>query len=164
VRLKVVDKGSALDAVNAFAGGETNLAIVRADVGDLSAARTVVVLTYAVVLIAVPPGSTIDGMDGLKGKTVGVIAGRVNQKLVAAIVKACDLDRAKVVFKDVSPNDALQALQSKQSQALLVAMPISEKYLGMLRDVLAQRESEAGNRANRPGWSDHCRFPDLREL
>jgi TRAP transporter TAXI family solute receptor len=136
VRLKVVDKGTALDAVNAFAGGETDLAIVRADVGDLSAARTVVVLTYAVVLIAVPPGSAIDSMDGLKGKTVGIIAGPVNQKLIAAIVKAYDLDRAKVVFKDISPNDALQALQSKQIQALLVTMPISEKYLGMLRDVL----------------------------
>ena len=98
VRLKVVDKGTALDAVNAFAGGETDLAIVRADVGDLSAARTVVVLTYAVVLIAVPPGSAIDSMDGLKGKTVGVIAGPVNRKLVAAIVKAYDLDRAKVTF------------------------------------------------------------------
>ena len=87
VRLKVVDKGTALDAVNAFAGGETDLAIVRADVGDLSAARTVVVLTYAVVLIAVPPGSAIDSMDGLKGKTVGVIAGPVNQNLTAAIDK-----------------------------------------------------------------------------
>jgi TRAP-type uncharacterized transport system substrate-binding protein len=138
VRLKVVDKGTALDAVNAFAGGETDLAIVRADFGDLSAARTVVVLTYAVVLIAVPPGSTIDSMDGLKGKTVGVIAGPVNQKLVAAIIKAYDLDRAKVVFKDVSPNDTLQALQSKQIHALLAVMPISEKYLGTLRDALSR--------------------------
>jgi ABC-type nitrate/sulfonate/bicarbonate transport system substrate-binding protein len=60
---------------------------------------------YAVVLIAVPPGSAIDSMDGLKGKTVGIIAGPVNQKLIAAIVKAYDLDRAKVVFKDISPND-----------------------------------------------------------
>jgi TRAP transporter TAXI family solute receptor len=136
VRLKVIDKGTALDAINAFAAGDTDLAIVRADVGDLSAARTVVVMTYAVVLIAVPPGSTIDSMNGLKGKTIGVIAGLVNQKLVAAIVKVYDLDRAKVVFKDISPNDALQALQSKQIHALLVVMPVSEKYLGMLRDVL----------------------------
>ena len=136
VRLKVIDKGTALDAINAFAAGDTDLAIVRPDVGDLSAARTVVVMTYAVVLIAVPPGSTIDSMDGLKGKTVGVIAGPVNQKLVAAIVKTYDLDRAKVVFKGISPDDALQALQSRQIHALLVAMPISEKYLGVLRDVL----------------------------
>ena len=50
VRLKVIDKGSALDAINAFAAGETDLAISRADIGDLSAARAVVVMTYAVVL------------------------------------------------------------------------------------------------------------------
>ena len=136
VRLKVIDKGTALGAINAFAAGDTDLAIVRADLGDLSAARTVVVMAYAVVLLAVPPGSTIDSMDGLKGKTVGVIAGSVNQKLVAAIIQAYDLDRAKVVFKDISANDASQALQSRQIHALLVVMPISEKYLGMLRDVL----------------------------
>jgi hypothetical protein len=88
------------------------------------------------VLIAVPAGGTIDSMDGLKGKTVGVIAGPVNQKLIAAIVKAYDLDRAKVVFTDISANDASQALQSREIHALLVVMPISEKYLGMLRDVL----------------------------
>ena len=136
VRLKVIDKGTALGAINAFAAGDTDLAIVRADLGDLSAARTVVVMAYAVVLLAVPPGSTIDSMDGLKGKTVGVIAGSVNQKLVAAIIQAYDLDRAKVVFKDISANDASQALQSRQIHALLVVVPISEKYLGMLRDVL----------------------------
>src|ERR1700738_5076122 len=39
VRLKVMDKGTALDAVNAFAAGDTDLAIVRADVGDLSSAE-----------------------------------------------------------------------------------------------------------------------------
>jgi TRAP transporter TAXI family solute receptor len=136
VRLKVVDKGTALDAVNAFVSGETDLAIVRADIGDLSSARTVVVMTYAVALLAVPPGSNIDSMDGLKGKTVGVIGLIVNQQLVAAIVKAYDLDRTKVAFKDISPKDASQALQSRQVQALLVVMPISEKYLGKLRDIL----------------------------
>ncbi|WFU44501.1 TAXI family TRAP transporter solute-binding subunit [Bradyrhizobium sp. CB82] len=135
VRVKVIDKGTALDAGNAFAGGETDLAVVRADTGDLSSARTVVVMAYAVTLLAVPPGSSIDTMDALKGKTVGVIGATVNQPLVAAIVKAYDLDRAKVSFKDILPKDTAQALQARQLQALLVVMPISEKYLGMLRDV-----------------------------
>jgi TRAP transporter TAXI family solute receptor len=135
VRLKVVDKGTALDAVNAFAAGETDLAVARADIGDLSAARAVVVMTYAVVLIATPAGTSIDGVDALKGKTVGVIAATVNQQLLLAISKAYDLDRAKVIFKDIPPNEAAQALQSKQVQALLVVMPVSEKYLGMLRDI-----------------------------
>jgi TRAP transporter TAXI family solute receptor len=135
VRLKVIDKPTALDAINAFAAGDTELAVTRADIGDLSAARSVVVMTHAVVLIAVPPGSTIDSIDGLKGKTVGVIAAEVNQPVIAALIKAYDLDRAKVAFKDIAPKDASQALQSKQIHALLVVMPISEKYVGMLRDV-----------------------------
>jgi len=135
VRLKVIDKGTALDAVNAFAAGETDVAVARADVGDLTAARTVVVMTYVVVLIVVPPGSTIDSMDGLKGKAIGVIAADLNRQLILAVTKAYDLDRAKVVFQDLVQKDVPQALQSKQIQALLVAMPISEKYLGMLRDV-----------------------------
>jgi ABC-type nitrate/sulfonate/bicarbonate transport system substrate-binding protein len=114
VRLKVMDKGTALDAINAFAAGDTDLAIVRADIGDLSAARTVVVMTYAVVLIAVRLGSIIDSIVGLKGKTVGFIAATVNQQLISAIIKADDIDRAKVMFKDIEPNDASQSLQSKR--------------------------------------------------
>ena len=134
VRLKVVDKATAQDAAAAFAAGETDLAIVRADLGDLSDARTVVVMTYAVVLLAVPSGSPIDSVDALKGKTVGVIAADTNQPIIAAITKAYDLDRATVVFKDLPPKDAPQALQSRQVQALLVVMPISEKYLDLLRE------------------------------
>jgi hypothetical protein len=48
VRLQVVDKGNALDAAKAFSGGQADLAVLRADVGDLSSAETVVVVTRAV--------------------------------------------------------------------------------------------------------------------
>jgi len=48
VRLKVVDKGTAWEAAKAFSAGDVDLAVVRADVGDLSAAQTVVVVTRGV--------------------------------------------------------------------------------------------------------------------
>ena len=54
IRLNVVDTGTALEASTAFSAGKVDLAIVRADVGDLSAARTVVLVTYGVVMIIVP--------------------------------------------------------------------------------------------------------------
>lgn len=136
VRLRVIDKGTAQGAIDAFAAGEADLAVARTDVGDLSSARTVVLITHAVALIAVPPGSSVDSFDGLKGKTVGVIAADVNRQVISALNKAYDLDRAKVIFKNLAPGDVSQALQSKQVQALLVVVPISEKYLGMLRDAL----------------------------
>jgi ABC-type nitrate/sulfonate/bicarbonate transport system substrate-binding protein len=162
VRLKVTDKGTALDAVNAFVAGDTDLAIVRADVGDLSAARTVAVMTHAVVLIAVPPGSTVDSMDGLKGKTVGVIAGSVNQKLIAAIVKAYDLDQAKTIFRDISPERRLAGI-AVQTDTRLAG---GDADLGKIprrapRCLSAQPENETGTRANRPGRSDRCGCPGL---
>jgi len=52
VRLNVLDKGNALDAVKAFSAGQADLAVARADIGDLSSAEMVVVVTRAVVLIA----------------------------------------------------------------------------------------------------------------
>jgi TRAP-type uncharacterized transport system substrate-binding protein len=63
VRLKVVDSGTALEAAKGFAAGNVDLAEVRGDVGDLSQAQAVVVVSHMVVLIIAPPGSTIDSID-----------------------------------------------------------------------------------------------------
>ena len=134
VRLKVVDKGTAWEAAKAFSSGDVDLAVVRSDAGDLSAAQTVVVFTRGVVLIVVPPGVSISDMDDLKGKTIGVVGGVMNHKVVEALKQEYDLERAKVQFKDLTLGDIPQALKSKQVSALLVVMPISEKYLTMLRN------------------------------
>ena len=136
VRLKVIDKGTALEAAKAFSAGEVDLAVARADAEDLSAAQTVVVFTRGVVLIVVPPGISIEDMDGLKGKTVGVVGGEVNHRVVEALKREYDLDRAKVKFTDLNVGDIPQALKSKQVSALLVVMPITEKYLAMLRNLV----------------------------
>ena len=63
VRLKVIDSGTALGAAQAFSAGKTDLAVVRGDVGDLSQAQAVVVVSHVVVLIVAPPGSAIDGIE-----------------------------------------------------------------------------------------------------
>src|SRR5258708_28214090 len=78
VRLKVIDSGTALEAANAFSAGKVDLAVVRGDVGDLSQAQAVVVVSHMVVLIIAPPGSSIDSMDNLKRHTVGVVRGAAN--------------------------------------------------------------------------------------
>src|SRR3989440_8152858 len=104
VRLKVVDSGTALEAANAFSAGKVDLAVVRGDVGDLSQAQAVVVVSHVVVLIIAPPGSSIDSMDSLKGRTVGVVGGKANSKIVEVLTKEYGLDRAKV-FKDIALSD-----------------------------------------------------------
>jgi TRAP-type uncharacterized transport system substrate-binding protein len=135
VRLKIIDSGTALEAADAFSAGKVDLAVVRGDVGDLSQARAVIVVTHAIVLIIAPPGSSIDSMDKLKGHTVGVVGGAANSKVVDVLTKEYDLVRSKVVFKDIAPADARQAIQSKSVGALLVAIPLSEKYLSLVRGI-----------------------------
>lgn len=135
VRLKVIEKGTAPEAAKEFADGKVDLAIARADTVDLSIARTVLTVTHGVVLIVVPPGSPIEGMDDLKGKTIGVIAADTNRQVVRAITKEYGLETAKVSFKDLTPADVPQAFAAKQIQALLLVMPLSEKYIAMLREI-----------------------------
>jgi TRAP-type uncharacterized transport system substrate-binding protein len=137
VRLKVIDTGTALEAAKAFAAGKVDLAVVRGDVGDLSKAGAVVIVAHMVALMIAPPGSSITGIDGLKNRTVGVIGGEANSKLIDVLSKEYGLVRAKV-FKDVNLADARHALQAKEVSALLVVMPLSEKYLSLVRGFFPQ--------------------------
>src|SRR6202051_4426592 len=137
VRLKVVDSGTALEAAKAFSAGKADLAVVRGDVGDLSQAQAVVVVSHVVVLVIVPPGSTIDSMDKLKGRRVGVISGDANARIVDVLSKEYGLDRAKV-FKDIALPDARRAVQSREVGALLVVIPLAQKYLSRVRDICPQ--------------------------
>jgi TRAP transporter TAXI family solute receptor len=135
IRLKVVEKATASEAAKEFAAGNVDLVIARADLVDLSIARAVLAVTHGVVLIVVPPGSPIEGMDDLRGKMVGVISADTNRQVIAAITKEYALDSAKVSFKNLTPADVPQAFQTKQIQALLVVLPLSEKYIAMVRDL-----------------------------
>jgi TRAP-type uncharacterized transport system substrate-binding protein len=137
VRLTVIDTGTVLAASKMFSSGKADLAVVRGDVGDLSQAQAVVVVSHMVALVIVPPGSSIDGMNKLKGQTVGVIGAETNSKLVDALSKEYGLVSAKV-FKDVALVDARHALQSKEIGALLVVIPLSQKYLSLVRGFFPQ--------------------------
>ena len=138
VRLKVIDTGTALEAAKAFAAGKVDLAAVRGGVGDLSEAQAIVVLAHVAVLLIAPPGSSIDSIDKLKGRTVGVLGGETNSGIVEALSNAYDLARSKVVFKNLGLEDARQAIQSKQVSALLVVIPLTEKYLTLVKGLFPQ--------------------------
>ncbi|MDC7984797.1 TAXI family TRAP transporter solute-binding subunit, partial [Rhodoplanes sp. TEM] len=144
VRLKVVDKGTVIDAAAAFAAGEVDLVIGRGDVGDLADARAVVVVSNAVVMLVTPPGSKIEEITDLKGRAVGVIGGSVNRRLVDALRREYDLDHLKVTFRDLTPADAQHALASRQVAALLAVIPTTEQYLGMLRGLFPSGKQTVG--------------------
>jgi TRAP-type uncharacterized transport system substrate-binding protein len=132
VRVKVVPTDSVLDSAKLFAAGKTDLAIVRADVGDLSRARSVVLVNKSVLMILALPGSGLTSIEKLKGHTVGVVGGEINQSIVDALTREYDL-AGKVTFRNVAPTDVPRAIQSKEASAFLVVIPLSEKYLALVR-------------------------------
>lgn len=137
VRLTVIDTGTALAAATVFSSGKADLAVVRGDVGDLSQAKAVVVVSYMVALVVTPPGSSINNMAQLKGHAVGVIGAEANSKLVNALSKEYDFVGTKV-FKDVTLAEARHAVRSRQISALLVVIPLSQKYLSIVRGFFQQ--------------------------
>ena len=132
VQLRIVPTDDVLDAARIFAAGKTDLAIVRADAGDLSQARSVALVTRSVLMILAMPGSGITGIEKLRGHTVGVIGGETNRKIVDALKKEYDL-ADKVVFRNIAPADAPRAIQSREASAFLLVIPLNEKYLALVR-------------------------------
>ena len=92
------------------------------------------------MLIVAPPGSSITDMEGLKNKTVGVVGGEINHKVVEALTNEYNL--AQTRFRDLTLTDIPQALKSKQVDTLLVVMPVAEKYLTMLRNLFPKNAKQ----------------------
>lgn len=136
VRLKIVPTDSVLDSAKTFAAGKIDLAIVRADVGDLSQARSVALVTKSVLMILALPGSGVTGIDKMKGHTVGVVGGEINQKIVEALKAEYDLGD-KVTFKGLAPADTPRAIKAKEASVFMLVVPLNEKYLSLVRRFFA---------------------------
>ncbi|MFZ1172328.1 MAG: TAXI family TRAP transporter solute-binding subunit, partial [Bradyrhizobium sp.] len=143
IRLKIENAGNVLDAAKAFAAGKADLAVVRADVGDLTQARAVAVMAEGVVMIVAPPGSTITTIAKLRDHTVGVAVGEINHSVVEALKKEYDLGHANVTFKDIVPSDARRAMQAKEVAALIVVVPLTDKYLSLVKGLFREGANSA---------------------
>jgi TRAP-type uncharacterized transport system substrate-binding protein len=143
VRLKLVETPSAVEAADLFSSNKTDLAVVRGDVGDLSQAQAVVILAHAVVLLVAPPGSSIGDIADLKRASVGVVGGEINRKVVDVLIKEYDLGRANVTFRNLAPAETRRALDAKEVRAILLVVPLAEKYLALLRGLFPQNPKTA---------------------
>jgi TRAP-type uncharacterized transport system substrate-binding protein len=138
IRFKVENSGTALDAAKAFAAGTADLAVVRADAVDRPQARAVAVTAQGVVMIVAPPGSPVTSIAKLRGHTVGVVGGEINHGVVEVLKKEYDLGEANVVFRDLAPADARAAVQTKAVSALLLVVPLTEKYLSFVKSLFRE--------------------------
>jgi len=143
VRLHVKETPTALDAASAFsAPAGTDLAIVRGDVGDLSKAQAVVVLTEAVVLLLAPPGSQLEDVGRLKrGSTIGVLSGDTNRRIVDILTREFNLDRIGVTFRNLAAADIRRSVQAGEVALVLAVVPITEKYLTLVRGLFPSTKS-----------------------
>jgi TRAP-type uncharacterized transport system substrate-binding protein len=143
IRLKVENAGNVLDAAKAFDAGTADLAVVRADVGDLQQARAVALTAHGVVMIVAPPGSPITSIAKLRDHTVGVVGGEINHGVVDVLKKEYDLGHANVTFKDVVPSDARRAIQAKEVSVLLMVLPLTERYLTLVKSLFRESPNSA---------------------
>ena len=137
VRLKVVDKGTELEAIKAFSGRTSGLGnrtrrywrSIHSGHGCCLHARRRSTHRTA--------RRSITSMDDLKGKTIGgVIGGEVNHKVVDALANAFYLSGPLLpLFRRSTVADIPQGLKSQKMNAVLVVMPVTEKYLTMLRNL-----------------------------
>lgn len=138
VRLKVTDSGSSAKAAELLAVGKADLAIVRSDTSGLADARSVLLLTHAVVLIVAPASIGADSVGDLRDTTVGVVGGIINAPTVNALKQVYQFDRAKVRFEDIAIADGAAALWSGRVHALLAVAPLTERYLSRIRQFFQQ--------------------------
>src|SRR5262249_27273653 len=92
--------------------------------------------------IIAPPGSSVTTIESLKRRTVGVVGGEINQKVVDALKNEYDL-ADKVTFKNIAPADTRHALASKEVNAILIVIPLTEKYLPLVRGIFLQNAKAA---------------------
>jgi TRAP-type uncharacterized transport system substrate-binding protein len=143
IRLKIENVGNVLDAAKTFAAGKADLAVVRADVGDLTQARAVAVMAEGVVMIVAAPGSNLTSIAKLRDHTVGVVGGEINHNVVEVLKKEYDLAHANVTFKDLSLLEVRQAVQSKQVAALIIVTPLTDKFLSLVKGAFRETATSA---------------------
>ena len=135
IRLEVVDTGNVKAAAEAFAANKVDLAVVREDIGDLSNARTIALLTPIVVIVVAPPGSSFEKFADLRGQSIGVVGGEINSSMVDVLSRQYDLAALNITFKNVAMTDVHEAIQSGSVGALLMALPLARRYISYLDNI-----------------------------
>ena len=89
------------------------------------------------------PGSPIADIADLKRTSVGVVGGEINRKVVDVLTQEYDLGRANVTFRNLAPAETRRALDAKEVRAILLVVPLAEKYLTLLRGLFPQNPKAA---------------------
>ncbi|MBP1179920.1 TAXI family TRAP transporter solute-binding subunit [Methylobacterium sp. PvR107] len=137
VHLELVQVPDLAASAKALEDGRTDLAIVRSDAAAPANAQTIVILRRDVVALVLPPRSKITSAAGLVGKTVGIVAGPVqdnNGQALDTILSFFDIPTKDVSRVFLSVAELARAVQEKKVQAVLAVGPVAP---GEVVDVVA---------------------------
>ncbi|MDB5544135.1 MAG: C4-dicarboxylate transporter substrate-binding protein [Hyphomicrobiales bacterium] len=146
------------ESSKAMEAGKVDLAIVRTDVSPPVNGQTIAILRRDAVGIILPAKSAIDAVAGLRGKTIGIIAGPLqseNEKVLDTILAYYNLPGA-MVHRSVLPIAALSAgIRGKTIAAVLAVGPVGP---GELIDAVAMVSKASGGAATLLAFDDADAF------
>lgn len=137
VNLDLVRVDDLAGSAKALEERRTDLAIVRSDAAVPANAQTIVILRRDVVAFVLPPHSPVTSVAGLAGKTVGIVAGRLqdaNARVLDTVLNYFDIP-AKDVGRAFLPVDDLA--KSAGQKKLAAIMAIGPMAPGEVVDVVA---------------------------
>jgi TRAP transporter TAXI family solute receptor len=125
VRLQVVPVDDPGEAAARLDKGEVDLAVVRSDQALPANGQTVAILHRNAAILLALPGSAIEDVSDLEGKTVGVLRGStVNERLLETVLRHYEVPLTSVTRLLLGPADVLDAAKAKRMDALLVVAPV----------------------------------------
>lgn len=155
-------------SAKAMEEGRVDLALVRTDVSPPRNGQTLVILRRDVVAIVLPPGSPIDDVGKLTGKTVVIPAGPLqenNSRVFDLILNYFNVDPSSVKRVYLPVREIGPALEHRRAAAALAVGPIGP---GEAVDVVAAIARATRGAPTILGLDDNdaisARFPALESI
>lgn len=135
VRLKVREIADAAAVRKAVDDGETDLAVVRADLGPPIEGRAIAVLRTNVLAFLVRKGSGIETPRDLAGRRIGLVGTDVDASQVAAVLTQYGVADTPWKAVAIDPARLRTALQTNEIDAVVAGGPVTSS--GMAEAVAA---------------------------
>jgi TRAP transporter TAXI family solute receptor len=134
VHLKLVPTADREASEKALVDGKADLAVVRSDMLTSSEVQTIAILRRDVVGLVIPPHAAIEKVNGLAGKTLGVVQGpAADERILDQILSYYQIPADKVQRVVLAPNEISQAIRQKRVAAMFALGPAGP---GPLADVV----------------------------
>jgi TRAP transporter TAXI family solute receptor len=141
VRLKLVEVDGPTESARALERGDADLAVVRSDEAMPANGLTAVILHRNAVLLLAPNRSPVRQIGDLRGRSVGVIGGATNSRLLDMVLQQYGVAVESVTKVETNPGDVARLLRERRIDVVLaVGIAVS----GLLPELVASVAAVGG--------------------